>query len=177
MADLITLPGSIPGLLRRGSPVIGSGEFAGRRGVIVDPPLGGSHVVVAFEATATADASGEWLPRAELDLDLTDATGRAHATWWWANHNTGHFSRTCGLDMRARFGSLARPNVKYLDAGDSLSAVERSVGRPHRLRWGYVVPSLADLNPDDPRLLPDGSRRVDAEALRLVCLHVAGVPA
>ena len=82
MADLITLPGSIPGLLRRGSPVIGSGKFAGRRGVIVDASLGGSHVVVAFEATATADASGEWLPRAELDLDLTDATGRAHAAWW-----------------------------------------------------------------------------------------------
>jgi hypothetical protein len=34
---------------------------------------------------------------------------------------------------------------------------------------------LATLDPNDPRLLPDGSRWVDAEALRLVCLHVAGL--
>jgi len=34
---------------------------------------------------------------------------------------------------------------------------------------------LADLNPNDDTRLPDGSRRVDAEALRRVVLHVAGV--
>lgn len=33
---------------------------------------------------------------------------------------------------------------------------------------------LADLDPHDPTPLPDGSRRVDALALRSVCLHVAG---
>jgi hypothetical protein len=31
-----------------------------------------------------------------------------------------------------------------------------------------------DLDPNDPRTLPDGSRWVDAEALRRVVLHVAG---
>ncbi len=36
-----------------------------------------------------------------------------------------------------------------------------------------AVATLSNLDPSDPRLLPDGSRRVDAEALRLVCLHVA----
>jgi hypothetical protein len=38
-----------------------------------------------------------------------------------------------------------------------------------------VLPALADLDPNDVRLLPDGSRWVDAEALRRVVLHVAGV--
>ena len=38
-----------------------------------------------------------------------------------------------------------------------------------------VVPALANLDPNDPRLLPDGSRWVDAEALRLVCLHAVGL--
>jgi hypothetical protein len=38
-----------------------------------------------------------------------------------------------------------------------------------------IVPTLADLDPADPRLLPDGSRLVDALALRRVVLHVAEV--
>jgi len=38
-----------------------------------------------------------------------------------------------------------------------------------------VIPSLAPLYEREPDgCLPDGSRWVDAEALRLVCLHVAG---
>ncbi len=39
----------------------------------------------------------------------------------------------------------------------------------------HIVGEFPTLDPADPRLLPDGSRCVDAEALRLVCLHVAGV--
>ena len=42
-------------------------------------------------------------------------------------------------------------------------------------RFNFCVPTLADLDPNDPRLLPDGSRWVDAEALRRVVLAVVGV--
>ena len=38
--------------------------------------------------------------------------------------------------------------------------------------WRELDPALAHLDPTDPRTLPDGSRWVDAEALRLVCLHL-----
>jgi hypothetical protein len=175
MSDLeLTLPGSIPGLLRRCSPiVVVAGPYEGWRGVAVEDPKGCQSVLVHIQ-----DTDGQYLCEsialAGLALDLTDATGRTHAMWWWAGHNPCHFSRTCGLDMRASFGSLARPKVKYLDAGNSLVAVERPVGGPHRLRGGYVVRSLADLHPNDPRLLPDGSRWVDAKALQLVCAHVGG---
>jgi hypothetical protein len=41
--------------------------------------------------------------------------------------------------------------------------------------WTASEDPLADLDPNDDRLLPDGSRRVDAEALRRVVLHVAGL--
>lgn len=79
----LTLPGDIPGLLRRGSPVVlatrtygGSVFLDGARGVVCSDggrvgteTLGGSPVLVSTS------------PR-DLALDLTDATGRAHAAWW-----------------------------------------------------------------------------------------------
>jgi hypothetical protein len=39
----------------------------------------------------------------------------------------------------------------------------------------HDVPTIADLDPTDHRRLPDGSRWVDAEALRRVVIHVAGL--
>jgi hypothetical protein len=150
MDDHITLWGTIPGLLRRCSPVIGSGKFAGRRGVIVDAPLGGSHVVVAFEATATADASVEWLPRAELDLDLTDCTGREHGAIWLASFAWGM------ADVRSAVAVwLPHHNEPWL-------TIVHAGGRSARPLEG--LGDLASL--DRVRLLPDGSRWVDAEVLR-----------
>ena len=101
MTDTILLPGSIPGLLRRGSPV-----------------------------------------------RLVDPTGRAHATWWLDRATRGvpdHMAASCAplmLDDDAREWTGA--HMRHLD--------------PH----------------DDIRL-PDGSRVVDALALRAVVLRVAGV--
>lgn len=43
-------------------------------------------------------------------------------------------------------------------------------------RPDVVVPTLGDLDPRDPRLLPDGSRWVDAAALAAVARHVGGQP-
>lgn len=64
------------------------------------------------------------------------------------------------------------PVVFYPEEG--LSTVSVMEGE----RW-RVFDELGteDLDPlGDDRLLPDGSRWVDAEALRRVVLHVAGVP-
>lgn len=73
-ALLNTLPGDIPGLLRRGSPAYG------RRGgklVVLSPTSGAvGHALIS-------DMKRSFLARlAELELDLTDPTGRAHAAWW-----------------------------------------------------------------------------------------------
>lgn len=69
---------SISDLLRRCSPVV-SLAAPERRGVIVDMQPGATHAVVALEADRDHDASLEWLPLADLCLDLDDKTGQQHA--------------------------------------------------------------------------------------------------
>lgn len=152
--DDLTLPGSIPGLLRRGSPVVLDTDEGQRRGVVVDADRAfGGHVVVMFEATPRHDAQSDYLPAARLALDLTDATGRAHADWFWRRHRCA--------DLGPDHWSVHSPT---LGGGYGCGGFQ---GFPE-----YAA-ILADLDPADPRLLPDGSRWVDAEALRRVCLHVA----
>ena len=119
----LVLPGGIPGLLRRGSPVIGA--ISNAPGVVVEIEEGRA-VIGRWFGGAACILGPIYL--GGIYLDLTDATGRAHASWWT-------------LD---RFPS----------------------GGPDMLEG---------LDPDDPRTLPDGSRWVDAEALRRVVLHAAGL--
>lgn len=90
---LTTLPGDISGLLRRGSPVIwDTADLPGRpvcfeRGVIDE--IAGDRIVHTMPG-----GGGPWhSPRrivegapGEVALDLTDATGRAHAAWWVRAH-------------------------------------------------------------------------------------------
>jgi hypothetical protein len=76
-ADLL-LPGDMPGLLRRGSPVIWDGER------VVSFEYGDGWITVASD-DATLDVE-----RADLRLDLTDPTGRVHAAWWaWRTWGVG----------------------------------------------------------------------------------------
>ena len=63
----------------------------------------------------------------------------------------------------------------YLSVDEHLYYVSRPVRRPSYLVAARTVPALADLDWRDPRLLPDGSRVVDALALGIVGRHVAGL--
>jgi hypothetical protein len=105
------------------------------------------------------------MPLHRLLLDLTDATGRAHAAWWLADrYGRDH-------DEIPVAGPLHR------GSGEWVMYAPTSARADDWLRFGpKSVPSLADLDPADHRLLPDGSRWEEAEALRRVVLHVAGVP-
>jgi len=153
----LTLPGSIPGLLRRGSPV-----FVGLR----QEPT----VVREIDGSLVGVYVG-WLDATDhrINLDLADATGRAHAAWWAMGLDYG-----CVLPLRM----ISSP---FSDR----AAVPCLTGYPQDAGWaaakvaghnvGTAVPSLTGLDHHDPRLLPDGSRWVDAEALRRVVLHVAGL--
>lgn len=175
MTAPLTLPGAIPGLLRRGSPVV---HARLGHGLVVDP------------ISTPAQMWTRWLPDAcefepgpaelvDLALDLTDPTGRAHAAWWLANQ-PGNESVVSRRRESPRWTCC--PGASN-DPGDRLWHLTSYGCAPYRDAFEgehdprVVVPALAALNPDDPRLLPDGSRWVDAEALRLVCLHVAGVSA
>lgn len=161
MADLI-LPGTIPGLLRRGSPVIAPVSkrvrVLGRRALVEGEHLDTGLVLLADGALE--DAS-------DLRLDLTDATGRAHAAWWLASAVGLHSPTTSRWSPGA--------SVWTIECDAQLTPWVRTFTPPGSLWSGERVPALSDLDPNDPRLLPDGSRYVDAEALRRVVLHVAGV--
>jgi len=71
--DSPLLPGDIPGLLQRGSPVI--------------TPVLASNLVYSLEDGYVNCIVGTFLP-SEVALRLNDRTGRAHAAWWAANTAT-----------------------------------------------------------------------------------------
>ncbi len=159
MADL-TLPGTIPGLLRRGSPVTKDGWTGG---AVVAKVRDLSVVVVSEDGP-----SWPFARPASLRLDLTDATGRAHAAWWLASAVGLHSPTTSRWSPGASV---------YTIESDAQSAPWVRTFTPTGSLWsGERVPALDDLDPNNDRRLPDGSRWVDAEALRRVVLHVAGLP-
>ena len=166
---LTPVPATLPGLVRRGTPLF-----------TVEPVfVGGTACAAGMQCTtgAAADSAGRVraicafgsisLPIACLAVDLTDATGRDHGLRalaahhnrsapgvWWLPLDDGRWSLRC--EPRGGFVTFRAPG-----------APELSKSRPE-------VPSLADLDPNDPTLLADGSRWVDAEALARVLLHVLG---
>ena len=148
----LTLPGTYPGLLRECSPVVDRGQ----PGVYYSPyrPEGskGRHFIFLTHMHRAGS-----VPLYALSLRLTSATGRAHANWWLRGGKTG------GPDCSVYLGV---GEVVYFDGYAECRSPE----------WGGsllgIVPALGGLDPNDPRLLPDGSRYIDALALKLVCEHV-----
>ena len=128
----LTLPGTIPGLLRRGSPVRASNDPE-RLGVVVG--TGSSLGTLVFWHWSETTS---WTLETPVDLDLSDPTGRAHAAWWLWRQDINA--------VELAIATVLGPNTDY--AG-----------------WLDEVSSGADDSDDD------------IAALRLVCLHVAGVSA
>ena len=165
MSAPLTLPGSIPGLLRRGSPVFYRDEESSWTVLCIDDDE-------VCAAPAGEVPLGLWGMSDDFTLDLGAATGRAHAAWWLA----GQFRPTSLLPPECAVW------LGHSWAGGRSRWVLGSGGEFAAQVW-YVLRTPADpisnmlraLDHDDPRLLPDSSRWVDAEALRLICLHVAGV--
>ena len=164
----LTLPGTISGLLRRGSPVLAPVSLrvraVGRRALVE-----GEHLDTGMVALA----DGAMEAPADVHLDLTDATGRAHAAWWLAGEVGAAWVLSCDGFRRWELHGGERPRHSLSRAWQGTGAEMRRMGLASS-DW-VDCPALDALDPDDPRLLPDGSRWVDAEALRRVVLHVAGV--
>jgi hypothetical protein len=113
------------------------------------------------------------LPLAEVALDLTDATGRAHAAWWLA----GQRGETNPVEAAWRFvPEQAAQEMSSIDGSHfGMIEYEPALWMCGASGWTADEGPLSDLDASDDRLLPDGSRWVDAEALRRVVLHVAEV--
>ena len=86
MSELLTsIPGDIPGLLRRGSPIVGVGPDRHRRGWVglIEQAHSDGQARIAWNAGVHG------IERiASVALDLTDPTGRAHAMWWAAQRES-----------------------------------------------------------------------------------------
>ena len=72
----ITLPGSIPGLLRRCSPVL---IGAGLEGIVRQVKDNHESLVYCFGRI-------DFFRNCEISLDLDDETGKQHAIWWLQDH-------------------------------------------------------------------------------------------
>lgn len=154
--DSLTLPGTIPDLLRWCSPVRVEVEYLGRKvrghGAVLSIDPGRREVVVAVHLIGLV-----WRSFDDIDLDLTDATGRAHAAWWLWSTLTRSSVEWCPSWRRfARGYQLDIGNGRpfyFFERGMAVEAPE--------FRQVAVDARLDELSP--------------TEALRRVVLHVAGL--
>ena len=185
---LLRFPGSVPGVLRRGSPVIKTWNAPC---IPDDDPNDEFTLHGIYLRDLDEDEAGRrcycWFDSEQIgldvgfppDIDLTDATGRAHLAWWLG-----------GGEPKAFGGWFANHTAEINNEGFVVRTVAAWMGRKSDGQWQryqaeptvtfreprtIIVPTLSTLDPDDPRLLPDGSRLVDALALSLVARHVAGL--
>ncbi len=173
----LTVPGTLQGVIRNCTPgrvndgtvsyrTISTGTRGGMAGLVGTPPA----------------------PLGHCAVDLTDATGRAHVAWALASHFAGclvdgalvswrYYSSPCDRGEYAWDLSWEAWRTRLSDGGHvseeryGLSLVPQPLSEAdsHKL-----IPDLVGLDPCDRTRLPDGSRWVDAEALRRVALHVLG---
>jgi hypothetical protein len=152
----LTVPATLPGVLRVGTPLLWCGEPCLYLRPTGDPIYGDS-VVVSIEHTI---ARLVVLP--ECAVNLTDATGRAHVAWAVAAALGAPFP-TQATFMASVTGGPPDWVCEWPE-----THIEDSMGCK---AW---APAFVGHNINDDTRLPDGSRWVDAEALRLVALHVLG---
>jgi hypothetical protein len=168
-AEAIVLPGDIPGLLRRGAPVVGARPRARvRPGLVMDvhPPRGG----LDAWTTITMDAGdhrrvpkAKIVRQADLSLDLRDEAGADRALRWLAGQHQHTFALHGWRRCPQRSAWAIEDRDGFMVAWDAVG------GRGH---WGGLslwfgkVPALASIPLDDPD--------ADLLALRAVVLHVAG---
>lgn len=164
--SVLNLPGSLRGLLRECSPVITLPH--GHRAWVTELPDPLSHFRRRDQANdqhfRICGEDGGLRHGEDLALRLEDATGRAHATWWLAGHTH--------LAQPAEFSGVLWECIKSADHVPGMF-----LQRWHLTKTGSnsIRSYSPDLDPDDPQLLADGSRWVDAEALRLMCLRAASL--
>lgn len=181
--EALRFPGYVPGLLRRGSPV-----FVGSK---QEPSVAREIVPPEVSMTGWVGIHAGWLHPVthKINLDLFDVTGRAHLAWWLARQvrhvDGGHLEPVEGVRWHRSWRGYWELHCQRADehrrwqevdflpwAGDA--DISDRNGGPCAV-WCRFVPALATLDPDDPRLLLDGSRLVDALALSMVGRHVAGL--
>jgi len=152
----LTVPATLPGVVRVGTPLAGSCVAVS---AVHEDDAGVLYCMVARDPMESHGAINPE-PLCDLHVDLTDATGRAHVAWAVAAALGVNPSR-CSPRW---IGTTPRPGWA-IDGGENYV---------YRRYYRSFDAFNGKLDPHDNTRLPDGSRWVDAEALRLVALHVLG---
>lgn len=167
----LVVPAILPGVVRRGTPVWAWDE---------DTPW--TVLAVEDDGAMCAPCAGLGLAAlidvGNLQVDLTDATGRAHLAWTLTNAHGVSFHLDADGFRRWSLHGGEQPRSAEDWAWEGIGPEARRMRIGNNIStYGYDaidLPALDSLNPDDDTRLPDGSRWVDAEALRRVAMHVLG---
>ena len=172
-----------PGSVRRGSPGI-TADLLRRQVECVVVSVTATHAVVSFDQVWEGHfADGSDLVQRytverrleDIALDLTDATARAHLAWWLAEQTTEPEGAFAALWYGTPDGSVGQRVGIWRLSFRSLSWPLSPSSCGQHVYTARDCPTLASLDSDDARMLPDCSRLVDALALSLVARHVAGL--
>ena len=158
----LTLPGQIDGLVLPCSPVIspaGRAIFLHREAV--DYSDKGPRDLVWVRRDDGTMFVRDYSPGL-VALDLAKATGRAHASWYLIDTLNSQHRR-----------QIPRHRTLHRDDRKGVWRIGKDGVACATMWWFEGDDFLSMLDPADPKTLPDGSKWVNAEALRLICLNVA----
>lgn len=152
--EKITLPGGLPGLLRRGSPVFWPAYTELTKDemtqFVVIYASGALCLVSNFEATR--EVFSEY-----LSLDLNDPTGRQHAIWWLEKQLCKFEASNYHLDMDVNINGL-----NWVECESKEFKFDED-----------EVCELGEFDMSNHEKIADGSYWRHVKALQIVCLHVA----
>lgn len=124
MSLITTLPGDIPGLLRRGSPVL---SFGTERATIHAIEGERYWCALTYSDPSISVPITVFRYPPNLALDLSDPTGRAHAAWWaWCHMTPYHTDEEHAALVAAERG---RPDMTPEEIDALARLVLRLAGR------------------------------------------------
>jgi hypothetical protein len=106
-------------------------------------------------------------------VSTADASTRDRLARWVAARV---FSALAGPDAECTAPAWGRWQAQVWELNSDIEDALQYFSGVNRPRRCHVVPALADLNADDPSLLPDGCRWVYAAALAEVVRHLGRTP-
>lgn len=155
MSDLLLRADALPGLVYGwNGPAIVSDEFGETR--------------AWYQSGVAWTEGGEWLEPFAIYLDLSLPECRDRVARVLARV----VGLECGSTAPIWWGEPPDPEWALSNDSSRYFIPDERWGRLYHHDRVTLVPSLADIDPSDGARLPDGSRRVDALALKLVCEHV-----
>lgn len=129
-------------------------------------------IVGTVETSSLISVSLVELRLQDLAIDLRQRIGRRVIIDWLSSDGGNPYAFATWAEPRLTVRKKPA-GLKVLDLGPGLYATGEASQCTGSRAALWVVPEIQALDVADPRLLDDGTRWVDAEALRLLALHAS----